>query len=146
MTGTGSPVPAPAGQQLVTLPAGTRKGSRNWMSCGACHGADTELFFPVATAGRALEQVNSAKAVCVRCKVRADCLSYALETMQHGIWGGTTGEERAAMRAISRRTLSRTARRGEAPNGPSGLGIPAGRPAAAWPREAGRAPGDLLHS
>jgi WhiB family redox-sensing transcriptional regulator len=109
------------------------------MSSGACHGADTELFFPVATAGRALEQVNSAKAVCVRCKVRADCLSYALETMQHGIWGGTTEDERAAIRAISRRLLSPTVPRGEAPDGRSGPGIPTGRPAPAWPLEAGPA-------
>jgi len=99
-------------QRQATFPAGTREGSRNWMSCGACHGADPELFFPIATEGRALEQVNSAKAVCARCKVRTDCLSYALETMQHGIWGGTTADERAAMRAISRRALSPTVPRG----------------------------------
>ena len=103
---TPSPVPAPDNQRHVTLPAGTREGSRGWIPHGACHGADTELFFPIATAGRALGQISSAKAVCGRCKVRADCLSYALETMQHGIWGGTTGDERAAMRAISRRTPS----------------------------------------
>jgi WhiB family redox-sensing transcriptional regulator len=68
---------------------------------GACHGTDPELFFPVAVAGRAPEQISTAKAVCVRCQVRASCLSYALVTMQHGIWGGTTEEERAAMRAPS---------------------------------------------
>jgi hypothetical protein len=33
-------------------------------------------------------------------------LSYALQTMQHGIWGGTTGDERAAMRAIARHELA----------------------------------------
>jgi WhiB family redox-sensing transcriptional regulator len=70
-----------------------------WMARGACRGADTEIFFPIATAGRALAQVSSAKAVCVRCAVRPACLSYALETVQHGIWGGTTGDERMAMRA-----------------------------------------------
>jgi WhiB family redox-sensing transcriptional regulator len=107
------------------------------MSYGACHGADPELFFPVATAGRALEQVNSAKAVCVRCEVRADCLSYALQTMQHGIWGGTTPDERAAMRASSRRALSPAARGGDAPHGPSGPGIPAGGPRPARPRQTG---------
>jgi WhiB family redox-sensing transcriptional regulator len=88
------------------MPGGTRESSRNWMPYGACHGADTELFFPIASAGRALKQVNSAKTVCGRCQVHADCLSYALETMQHGIWGGTTGDERAAMRALSRRAPS----------------------------------------
>jgi WhiB family redox-sensing transcriptional regulator len=107
------------------------------MSYGACHGADPELFFPVATAGRALEQVNSAKAVCVRCEVRADCLSYALQTMQHGIWGGTTPDERAAMRASSRRALSPAARGGDARHGPSGPGIPAGGPRPARPRQTG---------
>jgi|GEM_PF-4807458 hypothetical protein len=51
---TPSPVPAPDNQRHVTLPAGTREGSRGWIPHGACHGADTELFFPIATAGRAL--------------------------------------------------------------------------------------------
>jgi WhiB family redox-sensing transcriptional regulator len=139
VTGTGSPVPAPDSQRPVTLPGGVRGGSRDWMSYGACHGADTELFFPIATAGRALEQVNSAKAVCGRCRVRADCLSYALRTMQHGIWGGTTGDERAAMHAVSRRALSPMARREDAPHGPRGPGISARWSALARPREAGPA-------
>lgn len=124
MTGTGSPIPAPDNQRKVTRPGETRAASRGWMSYGACDGADTELFFPVAAAGRALEQVNSAKAVCGRCKVRADCLSYALETMQHGIWGGTTGDERAAMRTLGRRARNPMARRGDVPRVPREPGSP----------------------
>jgi WhiB family redox-sensing transcriptional regulator len=85
---------------MMPLPRGP-VGPLDWMPRGACHGTDTEVFFPIATTGRALEQVRSAKAVCVRCEVRASCLSYALETGQHGIWGGTTGDERVAMRARS---------------------------------------------
>jgi WhiB family redox-sensing transcriptional regulator len=46
-------------------------------------------------------QVFAAKAVCFRCAVRARCLSYALATWQVGIWGGTTQEERHAMRHSS---------------------------------------------
>jgi WhiB family transcriptional regulator, redox-sensing transcriptional regulator len=72
-----------------------------WMLRGACRGADTELFFPVATAGRAREQISSAKSVCISCAVRARCLSYALKTVQHGIWGGTTEDERIAMHSRS---------------------------------------------
>jgi WhiB family transcriptional regulator, redox-sensing transcriptional regulator len=68
------------------------------MPRGACRGEDPELFFPVTAAGPALAQVLAAKAVCFRCAVRAACLSYALATGQAGIWGGTTQEERAAMR------------------------------------------------
>ncbi len=72
--------------------------SPGWMPRGACQGEDPELFFPIATAGPALAQVLAAKAVCFRCAVRAACLSYALATGQAGIWGGTTQEERHAMR------------------------------------------------
>jgi WhiB family transcriptional regulator, redox-sensing transcriptional regulator len=71
------------------------------MPRGACRGEDPELFFPVTAAGPALTQVFAAKAVCFRCAVRAACLSYALTTGQAGIWGGTTQEERHAMRRWS---------------------------------------------
>jgi WhiB family transcriptional regulator, redox-sensing transcriptional regulator len=83
--------------------------------------------FPIAAAGPALEQVFAAKAVCFRCAVRAACLFYALVTGQAGTWGGTTQEERHAMRGSpglrarehsggpgsqqSRRTVTRARRR-----------------------------------
>jgi WhiB family transcriptional regulator, redox-sensing transcriptional regulator len=73
-------------------------GSPGWMPRGACQGEDPDLFFPIAAAGPALAQVLAAKAVCFRCAVRAACLSYALATGQAGIWGGTTQEERHALR------------------------------------------------
>ena len=76
--------------------------SPGWMPRGACQGEDPELFFPIAAAGPALAQVIAAKAVCFRCAVRAACLSYALATGQAGIWGGTTQEERHAMRPSAR--------------------------------------------
>jgi len=49
---------------------------------------------PIVAAGPALAQVSSAKAVCGRCPVQPNCLSYALITRPDGIWGGTTKEER----------------------------------------------------
>ena len=95
------PQPAPvlashrrAGARTDALHA-ARAGSPSWMPRGACRGEDPELFFPIATAGPALAQVSSAKAICGRCPVQANCLSYALVTGQDdGIWGGTTREER----------------------------------------------------
>jgi WhiB family redox-sensing transcriptional regulator len=75
--------------------------SAGWMPRGACQGEDPELFFPIAATGPALAQVIAAKAVCFRCAVRAACLSYALATGQAGIWGGTSQEERHAMRRSS---------------------------------------------
>jgi len=68
------------------------------MPRGACRGEDPELFFPVTAAGPALTQAFAAKAVCFRCAVRAACLSYAQATGQAGIWGGTTQDDRHAMR------------------------------------------------
>jgi len=71
----------------------------SWMSRGACRESDPDLFFPVAVGtGPAARQVEVAKAVCGPCAVRANCLSYALEAMPEGIWGGTTPDERRAAR------------------------------------------------
>jgi WhiB family redox-sensing transcriptional regulator len=81
----------------VMSPSKTITRSSDWMSRGECQREDPELFFPIAAIGPALHQVNAAKAVCLRCAVRAACLSYGLETRQEGIWGGTTWDERAAM-------------------------------------------------
>jgi WhiB family redox-sensing transcriptional regulator len=74
----------------------------SWMSRGACRQANPQLFFPIAMVkGPAARQAEAAKAVCA---VRAKCLSYALEAMPDGIWGGTTMEEhRAARRRLFRR-------------------------------------------
>ena len=78
-------------------------GSLGWMSRGACQGEDPELFFPIAATGPAVHQISAAKQVCQPCTVRALCLAYALQARQAGVWGGTTPEERCAMRDPSRR-------------------------------------------
>ena len=70
-----------------------------WRSAAACRSADPELFFPVSDSGKSLEQVAEAKAVCAGCPVRRECLAFALRTEQvHGIWGGTTADERTIAR------------------------------------------------
>lgn len=80
------------------LTAEDTTGAMGWMSRGACQREDPELFFPIAADGPALQQISAAKRVCLRCPVRAACLSFGLTTPQDGIWGGTTPEERRAMR------------------------------------------------
>ena len=75
----------------------------DWITHGACRGEDPELFFPIAVTGAAHQQIRGARAVCFRCAVRVQCLSYAMETGQHGIWGGTTSEERLDARQRSGR-------------------------------------------
>lgn len=73
----------------------------DWRSLGACRHEDPELFFPVVPTGPGLVQIDRAKAVCARCEVRAECLRFAVETVQdHGVWGGTSEEERRALRRV----------------------------------------------
>jgi WhiB family redox-sensing transcriptional regulator len=86
---------------------GTTESSR-WWELAACKKADPELFFPVSEAGPARCEVAAAKAVCAGCGVRQPCLDYALATSQlHGVWGGTTEDERRVLAARLRRELSR---------------------------------------
>jgi WhiB family redox-sensing transcriptional regulator len=95
----------PSRDWAAGLPGGTAcssVGFCGWMSRGACLGEDPELFFPIAANGSAAQRISAAKRVCQRCTVRAFCLTYAVETRQSGIWGGTTLEERFAMRGPSR--------------------------------------------
>ena len=70
-----------------------------WRSAAACRSADPDLFFPISDSGPAREQAAKAKAICATCRVRRECLAFALQTGQiHGIWGGTTEHQRAATR------------------------------------------------
>lgn len=72
-----------------------RLSEMNWRLIAACRSADPDLFFPVSSGGRSLEQVDEAKAVCARCLARRQCLAFALLTRQaYGIWGGLTEKER----------------------------------------------------
>jgi WhiB family redox-sensing transcriptional regulator len=70
-----------------------------WREQAACLGADTELFFPIGNSGpAALEQIDEAKAVCGRCPVIEQCLKWATEVGEVGIWGGMTDSERCDIR------------------------------------------------
>lgn len=67
----------------------------SWRESAACLSADPELFFPISPAGASADQAERAKAVCGRCRVRRECLQFALATRQaHGVWGGMSEQER----------------------------------------------------
>lgn len=77
-----------------------------WREAGACLTADPNLFFPVENGYAAVRQMMKAQQICAQCGVRRECLDFAMETGQtHGIWGGTTPEQRA--RARRKRTAAR---------------------------------------
>ena len=72
-----------------------------WQYEAACRGEDSEMFFaPNYFEKKEEKDVREAhaKAICVGCPVRIDCLEYALRTREpHGIWGGLNEVERKAL-------------------------------------------------
>jgi WhiB family redox-sensing transcriptional regulator len=71
----------------------------DWREQASCRDTDPDLFFPVGTTGPAIEQIESAKAVCFACLAREACLEFALATNQEsGIWGATSEDERRKLR------------------------------------------------
>jgi WhiB family transcriptional regulator, redox-sensing transcriptional regulator len=71
----------------------------DWRDFAACRDTDPDLFFPVGTTGPAIEQIDSAKQVCNQCEAQVACLEFALASNQDsGVWGGTSEEERRALR------------------------------------------------
>lgn len=75
-----------------------------WELDALCAQTDPDLFFPSKG-----EHSDAARRICTTCPVQAQCLTRALNlegtsnvAYRHGIWAGTTPEERAAL-AKSRR-------------------------------------------
>lgn len=69
-----------------------------WQLGAACRGPNQIIFFPPSRLERRSEKrqrEQRAKEICSECSVQTSCLQYALEIReQHGIWGGSTENER----------------------------------------------------
>ena len=77
----------------------------SWRDRAACKGA-TDLFFPPEdlTPTEYAQFTANAKAICMTCPVRLECLAAAgTEAQGHGVWGGMTAEERKQARRRERR-------------------------------------------
>jgi WhiB family redox-sensing transcriptional regulator len=73
--------------------------THEWRDQAMCRGYDPDLFFPAGETGPALAHAEAAKAVCLGCPVRAECLEFAMVSNQEaGVWGGFTEEERRKLR------------------------------------------------
>ncbi len=96
---------------------------RDWWRSAACREADPELFFPVGAHGPGASELAMAKAVCAACRVRRQCLQYALATHQlHGVWGGTSEDERQVRARREREQHDRRELRRPARAEPGGSG------------------------
>lgn len=71
-----------------------------WFDDAACRGLDPELFFPERG-----EPTKPAKTICRTCRVREECLEYALVNVERfGVFGGMSERERRRIRG--RRSLA----------------------------------------
>ncbi|MFD5497190.1 WhiB family transcriptional regulator [Streptomyces sp. NPDC001812] len=80
----------------------------DWQLLAACRGVDSSLFFhPEGERGAARSaRENSAKEVCMRCPVRAECAAHALAVREpYGVWGGLTEDEREELMGRARHRL-----------------------------------------
>jgi len=63
-----------------------------WAARAACRSTDPDLLFVQGAAQ------NRAKAICLGCEVRTECLADALDNrVEFGVWGGMTERERRAL-------------------------------------------------
>ena len=66
--------------------------TQDWIGQSACKDTDPDELFVTGAAQ------NRAKAVCLGCPVRTECLSDALDNrVEFGVWGGMTERERRAL-------------------------------------------------
>jgi WhiB family transcriptional regulator, redox-sensing transcriptional regulator len=62
-----------------------------------CKEIGLELFFEDNETGQFVD-VKKSKGICSGCPIVDICLEWALNHERHGIWGGTTPQERNEMR------------------------------------------------
>ncbi len=78
-----------------------RAMSDAWQAKAACRGPQAVAFFPPSHSERKDEKSTRearAKSICAECRVRQDCLDYAIRIREpHGIWGGMNELERKLM-------------------------------------------------
>ena len=72
-------------------------GAEDWRGDALCAQTDPDIFFPDRGGS-----IADARAICLACPVRAECLEFALtHRIREGIWGGLGDRDRR--RLIARR-------------------------------------------
>lgn len=60
-----------------------------------CATTDPDIFFPERGSGGQGEYATiTAKRICRSCSYKTECLEWAIENGETGIWGGTTEKDR----------------------------------------------------
>jgi WhiB family redox-sensing transcriptional regulator len=69
------------------------RNTERWLEFAVCVQVDAEIFFP----GKG-QSPAAAKKVCRGCDVREQCLQWALDHDERGVWGALTEAERKALK------------------------------------------------
>lgn len=64
-----------------------------WVEEAVCSQTDPEIFHPAKGESR-----RAAVKICQSCPVIAECLNWALQHKETGIWGGTSENQRKQLR------------------------------------------------
>lgn len=67
-----------------------------WKSRGNCVGEPPYIFYSAN-----LNLLDVARKICKDCPVQLECLRYAIEHNEYGVWGGKTEEERKFLKRSS---------------------------------------------
>jgi WhiB family transcriptional regulator, redox-sensing transcriptional regulator len=84
----------------ITMPAPVASALGEWHGRGLCVGEDPGVFFPSHG-----DPGPEAREMCAACRVRGDCLNYATEADESGIWGGLDQRERRNLKRKRRRRM-----------------------------------------
>jgi len=85
---------------VPATPAATALDLPPYRLDGICDQTDPDAFFPEVG-----EPSGPARAVCARCPVRVECLTWALlNDERHGVWGATSPPQRTRLRLEAGRT------------------------------------------
>ena len=81
-----------------TMPGPTEPALGEWHGRGLCVGENPDVFFPSHG-----NPGTRARKICAVCLVRGDCLKYATEADEFGIWGALDQQERRNLKRKTRR-------------------------------------------
>ncbi|MGH3247913.1 MAG: WhiB family transcriptional regulator [Trebonia sp.] len=99
----------------VTTPGPAAPVLGDWHRRALCAGQDPDIFFPSHG-----DPGTKARKTCTGCTVRDDCLRYATEADEFGIWGGLDQRERQKLKRRQRRRMAATRTAGKVPGNPGG--------------------------
>jgi WhiB family transcriptional regulator, redox-sensing transcriptional regulator len=99
----------------IVMPGSATPSLDEWHARGLCVGADPEIFFPSHG-----DPGTEARQICTSCGVRGDCLKYATDADEFGIWAGLDQQQRRALRKKQRRREAAAHTRADQPYGAQG--------------------------